>query len=394
MALSINILALPEFCSFTRKENSMTKRNARVTKKEELQTVFAKPQEQLPPITVSLKELFSEQHRYNVYPEFQRDEVWNIRQRQSFIDSLLLGESIPPLEGYEFFEPNGEKCWKIIDGHQRLSAIFGFMNNEFKTWSAAQKRAAEPNSKLGPVEENKCFAEMSPIARNYLQDYRIRIDRVRDTSLEEVTTRFLRINQNHVPLTAAERLRVYPSKANNAARHFEKHSFWENLYEGKDRRRAERYQSSLYLLAIEMTEGGILDLQVKTGNFIHRLAVGEYDDMITDLFIDAVNARMDIVCHLFSGAHFTVRAVSIAMYQSVKILEESGYVIHKSDRGRLTPWISAIISESARASGLPNYSQPVQRLTSGKKQVQFWNRHRERVLALMPTPELLEVGRR
>src|SRR5437588_4831218 len=125
------------------------------SKKSELKLAHAAPQEQLPAITISVKELFNERDKYLVYPRFQRDKSWQIRDNQQFIDSLLLGDSFPPLEGYEEFYGMGEKRWGIIDGQNRINAIIGFIKGDFRTWTAGEKRAAEPSSGVGPVQPGK-----------------------------------------------------------------------------------------------------------------------------------------------------------------------------------------------------------------------------------------------
>lgn len=87
----------------------------------------ATPQEQLPPYHVSLKELSNERHKYIVYPTFQRQEVWPITHAQAYIDSILLGDPSPAVEGYQEFSAIGETIWGIIDGHQRVTAILDFI---------------------------------------------------------------------------------------------------------------------------------------------------------------------------------------------------------------------------------------------------------------------------
>lgn len=349
----------------------------RSAKKSETKVAHAAPQEQLPHITISVRELVTESHKYTVYPQFQRDQTWSLREQQQFIDSLLLGDSFPPAEGYEVFNGQGEKSWGIIDGQNRLSTIISYVNGEFKTWTAGQKRAMEPSSNVGPVQPGKFFDQLDPIARNYLLDYRIRIDKVRNRSLEELVTRFLRL-QHHVPLTAAEKLNAYPSKAKDAARRIEQHSFWEDFYEGRTNRK-QIFQSSLYLLALQLAPDGIQDLQA-TG-FVYRLASGKYDETITDDLVDTVLNRLDKVSHVYAGTHFTIRAAIVAMYQSVMFLEQAGYTLEQKDKGRLTDWISTLISASNRGPDKPNYNRSVQRLTSGKAQGEFWTRQRAVVLS-------------
>lgn len=56
-------------------------------------------------------------------PEYQRFFRWNNSQKTAFIESLLLGIPIPPI--FVFQRQDG--VWSVIDGLQRLSTIFQFM---------------------------------------------------------------------------------------------------------------------------------------------------------------------------------------------------------------------------------------------------------------------------
>lgn len=60
----------------------------------------------------------------NVHPEYQRMFRWDINQKSKLIESILIGIPIPPI--YVFQKKDG--VWDLIDGQQRLSTIFQFMN--------------------------------------------------------------------------------------------------------------------------------------------------------------------------------------------------------------------------------------------------------------------------
>lgn len=60
-------------------------------------------------------------------PEFQREGVWNIKQKSELIESIIIGIPLPIL----YIKENKEGNWILIDGRQRLSTIFDFMDNKF-----------------------------------------------------------------------------------------------------------------------------------------------------------------------------------------------------------------------------------------------------------------------
>ena len=75
--------------------------------------------------SVSVGELMSmyESDEIDVHPEFQRAFRWEIGQKSTLIESLLLGIPIPPIF---VFTRASDSVWDIIDGQQRLSTIFQF----------------------------------------------------------------------------------------------------------------------------------------------------------------------------------------------------------------------------------------------------------------------------
>ena len=74
-----------------------------------------------------------EEYRNGVYlvnRRYQRKLVWSINEKETFIDSLRNGYPVPLF----LFSTNSYKGMdrrEIIDGMQRLNAVFGFVENEF-----------------------------------------------------------------------------------------------------------------------------------------------------------------------------------------------------------------------------------------------------------------------
>lgn len=67
---------------------------------------------------------------YIVNRKYQRKLVWALEEKQEFIDSLRRQYSVPLFLFAEDVNSKGDKL-EIIDGMQRLNAIFSFIENEF-----------------------------------------------------------------------------------------------------------------------------------------------------------------------------------------------------------------------------------------------------------------------
>lgn len=75
--------------------------------------------------TMSIGELANmyTEEELELQPEYQRFFRWSNTQKTAFIESILLGIPIPPI--FVFQKEDG--VWAVIDGLQRLSTIFQFM---------------------------------------------------------------------------------------------------------------------------------------------------------------------------------------------------------------------------------------------------------------------------
>lgn len=66
------------------------------------------------------------QRHLNLSPGFQRESVWNDRDRKKLIDSILRNYPVPAIFLYRR-ESNGEIIYDVIDGKQRLETCLMFM---------------------------------------------------------------------------------------------------------------------------------------------------------------------------------------------------------------------------------------------------------------------------
>jgi hypothetical protein len=339
----------------------------------------AQPQKHATPHPVRIKELYADRKMYENYPSYQRGSVWPIKYKQGLINTILLGRNFPSLVAYKEIDVLGHQAFFITDGQQRLTTIMEFMDGKFKTWTHAQKQDAEPNSPP-PVSPGKYFDELDLRTKNLLLDYIVNIS-IDEKSSEDMAREHFRQSQNHIALSPAERIDTYESRAKAAAQRIEAHPFWADFYMGREFYRKRILQSSFYLLALEISPNGMVDLQGK--QFIHNLASGKKDDKITEELIQLVLDRMDSMCCVFGGTEFTVRAAALAMYQAVYLIENTGITIRsETDRGKLTPWILQVIRESNELKGPTGYQRPLQGIIRKANQIAFWERHRETVLSL------------
>lgn len=86
--------------------------------------------------TWSIREIFIKIDKKDLIlsPDYQRRAIWTIDKQTAFIESIFMDIVIPPIYVVEIPEKNmleGTK-YEVVDGKQRLTAIFDFVKNEFK----------------------------------------------------------------------------------------------------------------------------------------------------------------------------------------------------------------------------------------------------------------------
>jgi hypothetical protein len=72
-------------------------------------------------------------------PPYQRRSVWNQPYRDFFIDTVLLGYPAPALFLFEQISAEGRATYHVVDGKQRLTTVFSFIENEFPVFEEGAK---------------------------------------------------------------------------------------------------------------------------------------------------------------------------------------------------------------------------------------------------------------
>jgi hypothetical protein len=68
---------------------------------------------------------------FRVNRQYQRKLVWSVEEKQKLIDSILSGYPIPLILLATAVGAAGRKTFEILDGMQRLNAVFSFIENRF-----------------------------------------------------------------------------------------------------------------------------------------------------------------------------------------------------------------------------------------------------------------------
>lgn len=128
----------------------------------------------------------------NPTPEYQRDSVWSRPQKQLLIDSIIRGMDIPKLY-FRSLPPNSHFDYEIIDGQQRVRAIYEFRKNGFPL-----------NGKYTPEYSGLFYHQLPKEIRDKVDLYQFNITVIDEATDDEIRDMFYRL-QNGKPLNAAEK---------------------------------------------------------------------------------------------------------------------------------------------------------------------------------------------
>lgn len=157
--------------------------------------------------------------RIDTNPDFQRPPVWYKSQKQFLIDTILRNLDIPKL----YWQKTGRNPDKyaVVDGQQRLRAIWEFRSGEY-----ALARDADPID--GYDVAGKKYNELPDELRIRFDIYPLDVVVVADCEEDDVRDMFLRL-QNGTPLKAQEKRNAMSGRMRDFIRELAGHKFFESV---------------------------------------------------------------------------------------------------------------------------------------------------------------------
>jgi hypothetical protein len=144
---------------------------------------------------IALLYQLSKNSQLTLAAEFQRNAVWPTPAKAYLIDTILNDRPIPLL----FFQRNtsaqtGLPTYTVIDGQQRLRAIFDFMDNRFRL------SASPRNTRYF----NKRFSDLESDLQSQIRNYDLVVEELSGYSDNDIRDMFVRFNKYVVRLSPQE----------------------------------------------------------------------------------------------------------------------------------------------------------------------------------------------
>lgn len=118
-----------------------------------------------------------------VSPKFQRRSVWKTPAKSFFIDSVLLGYPIPPIHIRIAQGRNGRPVREVIDGQQRIRAVFDFIAEKYRISPAVSEDFG-----------GKVYSEITAANRETLNNFSFTVYQYKSLNDSDVLDMFARLN--------------------------------------------------------------------------------------------------------------------------------------------------------------------------------------------------------
>lgn len=228
--------------------------------------------------------VFGWKNNIDTNPDYQRPAVWSTSQRQLLMDTILRGYDIPKL--YMRQISKSPQKFEVVDGQQRLRAIWAFMDGEFRI----PKDAEDID---GHVISNCLYNELPLEIRSMFDVYPLDIVVIADSEEDEVREMFLRL-QNGTTLKAQEKRNAKPGDMRNFVKELTQHAIFLNSVPFQNKRFSHDHIAAQITL-IELA-GGPTNIKDKDLNKMYdENAVFQNDG----LKAKKIKKVLDYLCRIF-----------------------------------------------------------------------------------------------
>ncbi len=256
---------------------------------------------------------FDQFNKIDFSPSYQRKgRLWSEKDRSYLIDSILNGFDMPKIyiADFTFYNSNlneQRKPYAIIDGKQRLDAIFSFYKGEY-TLDKDFVFFDDVFLKLGGLSFKDLKSNYPEIA-NKFENFNLSVISIITNDDSMINEQFIRLNKSK-PLTGAELRNAMKGEVPKLSRKIIEHTFFkENIR--FDTKRGQDLNIATKLLLLEF-RGKFVDLKKRN-----------LDKLVEE---SAVAAETTNFASTISSVNLTLDKMHSSFIQKDKLLSSSGII--------------------------------------------------------------------
>ncbi len=291
--------------------------------------------------------------KLDLNPKYQRRSVWSLKYRQFFVDTIIHNYPSPTLFLMKDYDEHNNVIYQVVDGKQRLTTIFMFLDGEFGTGE----------NQIEPELSEKYFLDLPQNIQRRFLDYQIMIEELGNASSNEINETFDRLNRNVAKLNAQElRHARYSGKFINFCETWTKNPWFQNSAIGTNRDRMSDIEFVSELIVL--TEKGI-----QNGKEILDDVYAQYDDEIpneTQLY-EAFERILEVIkalnCSHTSNAPFGKKVDIYSLWAAIREIHNEGGIIKIDESQKALLKLAEKIKSGSTAEG-KTYSKHAQSNTN------------------------------
>ncbi|MDX2221680.1 MAG: DUF262 domain-containing protein [Rhodospirillaceae bacterium] len=184
--------------------------------------------------------LYAQRSKILINPDYQRmGDIWTLDKKQLLIDTIINNFDVPKIYFHDLLDYNKKSKheFAIVDGRQRLEAIWGFINGDF---ALADDFEYLRNTKIKAA--GLTYAELAsdyPQIKQLFDSSSLSVHSIQTDDLELIEEMFSRLNEA-VPLNAAEKRNAFGGPLPKICREISGHQFFTKNLKISDKRYQHR----------------------------------------------------------------------------------------------------------------------------------------------------------
>ncbi|MCY2962539.1 MAG: DUF262 domain-containing protein [Planctomycetota bacterium] len=277
----------------------------------------------------AIQYLYSLREEILLDPPYQRaSDIWTVDKRQLLVDSVINGYDIPKFYFHELVPAKkiGRvlQRYAIIDGKQRLSALWDFMEGKFALAPDFQY-LHDSNVKAA----NFTYGDLGkkyPILKSRFDATTLAVVAVRTDDIDLIEDMFSRLNEA-VPLNAPEKRNAFPGPIPKVIRDLAAHELFSNKLAFIDRRYKHRDLATKFLM-IEDKDEVVDTKKTYLDSFVMDWAEKPKGLLLAAKLQKRVEVHLEKMCHVFTDNDTLLKSVGMAtlMFHLYRLLSKIGAV--------------------------------------------------------------------
>ena len=249
--------------------------------------------------------------RIDPTPDFQRPAVWSTAQKRLLIDTILREYDVPKM----YWRKVGEKPdrYDVVDGQQRLRAIWSYVDGEFSL-------AADADPVNGMAIAGCKYDDLPDDLKIQFTQYTLDVVVLEDTDEDEVREMFLRL-QNGSSLKAQEKRNAMPGQMRNFVRELTSHALFSRVHFSNSRFAFDHVAAQLVCLEVAGEPTNVKDAD------LNRLYKENADFDANGKTARAVKRTLDLMAQIFPEKAPELERYNVVALYAVLAELQRGYVI-------------------------------------------------------------------